>query len=142
MDALRALLLLAGVWVFCWTPSARADRFIVRGVELTTPDEGWGLREKGAISDLVHENGGARVELFRVKQVPAAETKAFAKWLRELKTTHPAEMEVTKAAEHEQHGLTGVMAEGTAKDVEGKALRLRIVVLPVGYNAVVARAII
>ena len=142
MDPRRVLLLLTAVWVLCWTASARADRFIVRGVELTTPDEGWGLQEKGAVSDLADENGGARIEVFRVKQVPAAETKAFAKWLRELKTTHPAEMEVTKAAEHEQHGLKGVMAEGTAKDAEGKAVRLRMVVLPVGDKAVVARAII
>jgi hypothetical protein len=111
-------------------------------VQLTTPDEGWGLHEKGAVSDLVHENAEARIELFRVKQVPAAETEAFAKWLRELKTEHPADMEVTKAAEHEQHGLKGVMAEGTAKDAEGNAVRLRIVVLPVGDKAVVARAII
>lgn len=142
MDHRRVLVLLAGVWVLCWTASARADRFIVRGVELTTPDEGWWLQEKGAVSDLVHENGGARIEVFRVKQVPAAETKAFAKWLRELKTTHPAEMEVTKAAEHEQHGLKGVMAEGTAKDADGKAVRLRILVLPMGNTAVVARAMI
>ena len=142
MNSRRVLLVLTCACVLCWTASARADRFIIRGVELTTPDEGWGLQERGAVSDLVAEDGEARIEVFRVTQVPAAETEAFAKWLRELKTTHPAEMEVTKAAEHEQNGLKGVMAEGTTKDAEGKALRLRIVVLPVGDQAVVARAVV
>lgn len=138
----RVLLLLTGVLMLCWPASARADQFNVRGVQLTTPNEGWGLQEQGPVSNLVHEKGGARIEVFKVRQVPAAEVKAFAKWLRELKTKHPAEMEVTKASAHEQHGLKGVMAEGTAKDDREKAVRLRILVLPVGDNAVVARAII
>lgn len=138
----RVLLLLTGVWMLCWTASARADLFIVRGVQLTTPDEGWGLQEQGPVSNLFHEKGGVRIEVFRVGEVPATEPKAFAKWLSALKTKHPANMEVTKASAHEQHGLKGVMAEGTAKDDGGKAVRLRIVVLPVGNNAVVARAII
>jgi hypothetical protein len=112
-------------------------------VGLTTPDVGWALWEKGAVTNLTNEDGGARIEVFSVKQVlPAAEAKAFAKWLRALKTTHPAGMEVTKAAAHERHGLTGVIAEGTAEDADGKAVRLRIVVLSVGGKAVVARAII
>ena len=142
MNPRRVLPLLAGVVLLCWASSAWADLFIVRGVQLATPDEGWGLQEQGPVSNLVHEMGGARIEVFRVGQVPAAETKAFAKWLRELKTKHPAEMEIAKAAAHEQHGLKGVLAEGTAKDDEGNAVRLQIVVLPVGANAVVARTIL
>ena len=138
----RALLSLTVVLMLCWIGSVRADRITVQGVELTTPDEGWNLQMRGAICNLVHETKGAVIELFRVGQVPAAETESFAKWLRGLKTKHPAGMEITKAWAHEQHGLTGVMAEGTAKGDGGKPVRLRIVVLPAEGNAVLARAII
>lgn len=145
----RVVLLLVGAAMLCWTASAHADWFVIAGVELNLPDggNGWGLRggassSSGTFSSLLHGNGESRIDIFRADQVPPADAQAFAKWFRELKAPLTTEMEITEAAEHEQRGVRGVMAEGTARTNDGKALRLRIIVLPVEDGAVVGRAVI
>lgn len=145
----RVLLLLTMLCMLCWTANAHADWFPVGGVELNIPDggNGWGLRGgrlgSGTYSSFLHGNGASRIDVFRVEQVPPAETQAFAKWWRELKAPLPtAEVAITNAAEYTQRGVKGVKAEGTAKDDTGKALRLRIIVLPLEDGAVVGRAVL
>jgi hypothetical protein len=124
--------------MLCWTANAHADWAVIGGVELNAP-AGW-LARPGSVTKISKLNAKSYIELFRVEQMPAAETQAFSKWLRELKMPHPADMEITKAAELEQRGVKAVMAEGTAKSDDGKALRLRIIVLPKENGAVVVRA--
>jgi hypothetical protein len=131
--------------MLCWIASACADGIVINGVQVGPPaegGEGWLMKGGPTASTLSNVNGRSRIEIQRVEQVPPAETQAFAKWLRELKTTQPAEMEITKAAELEQRGLKGVMAEGTAKAEDGKPLRLRIMVFPTADKAAMLTAII
>src|SRR5262245_59927442 len=88
MAQLRNVFLMALVGLALFLPvSVRADdRFIIAGAELTTP-EGWALQEQGELSILLHESGGARLEVASLQRIPTADPKAIADVLRARKDT-------------------------------------------------------
>ena len=127
MLTVRSLLLTSCAVLCLGAASASADDlFIVNGAELTTP-EGWGLYEQGEVSVLFREEGRARVEVVRVRRLPAADAKAIAELLKGRKGI--ADVQVAKAAVWEHNGLKGTQADATAKDGDA-AVRIRLAALP------------
>jgi hypothetical protein len=138
MTPQRWMLAIAAFVLFSLLPSSvQADVVSVAGAQLTTPDDGWGVQQRGEATILLREKGAARLEVVRIARVPAADPKAIA----ELLPKNVAEAKLTTAAALEQHGAKGVRAEGTAKDGED-VVRVRVVALPVGDGAVMVTALV
>ena len=124
------------LWLF--SHALADDTHFIRGAQITTPEK-WVSREAKNLTTFTSGSKGAFIEVYSFSKVPESTPEKIRSLVAGRKNT--LDVEVTSVKAHEQHGLTGIKALGTAR-IHSTAVQFELVSLPVSNRAVFAIAFV